>query len=64
MAPIKAMSRTLLDDEDSQHKDGLRKAVWFVKSIGNIFGSRRKEAVSDKVPVNVGSFAKFLKDEF
>ena len=64
MAPIKAMPRTLLDDEESQHKDGLRNVVRFVKRIGNIFGARRKEAVFDKVPVNVGSFANFLKDEF
>ena len=65
MAPIKAISLTLLDDEESQHKDGLRKAIKFLKSIGDLLGGRWrwKDAASVNIPINVGSFAKFLKFE-
>jgi len=66
MAPIKAMSLTLLDDEESQHKDGLRKSISFLKSIGDLLGGRWrwKDAVSENIPINVGSFVQFLKQEF
>merc|ERR1719312_2449633 len=40
MAPIKAMSLTLLDDDDTQHKDGLRQSIKFLKSIGDLLGGR------------------------
>jgi len=52
MTPIKAMSKTLLDDEESQHKDGVRKAVSFMKSLGQLFGARRGEEVFEKFPMN------------
>jgi len=41
MSPIKAMPKTLLDDETSQHEDGVRTAIRFIKMIGNQIGVRK-----------------------
>ena len=64
MAPIKAMSTTLLDDEESQHKDGVRKAISFMKDIGQLLGARKGEKGFEKVPMNLGNFIYPLKYEF
>ena len=64
MAPIKAMPGTLLDDDESQHKDGVRKAVSFMKGVADIFGARRGEDLFEKVTMNLGSFVNPLKYEF
>ena len=64
MAPIKAMSKTLLDDEESQHKDGVRKIVQLMKDMGQLVGLRKGKEVSEKVPLNLGSFDNFIKEEF
>ena len=34
--------RLLLDDEESQHKDGLREVIKNLKSFGTIMGSRQR----------------------
>ena len=64
MVPIKAMPVTLLDDEESQHKDGVRKAISFMKNMGELFGARKGEEVFEKVNMNPGSFVNPLKHEF
>jgi len=64
MTPIKAMPETLLDDEESQHMDGVRKSISFMKGVGDIFGARRGEDVFEKVNMNLGSFVNTLKYEF
>ena len=61
MAPIKAMSVTLLDNQESQYKDGVRKAISFLKGMGQLFGARKDEGFSEKVPMNLGSFVNPLK---
>ena len=63
MAPIKAMPMTLLDDEESQHKDGVRKTIGIMKNIGQSFGAGRGEDVFEKVPMNLVSFVNHLKYE-
>ena len=64
MAPIKAMSMTLIDDQESQHKDGARKVISFMKSMGQIFGVRKGEDVSAKFFMNLESFVHSLRYEF
>jgi len=61
MAPIKAMPMILLDDQESQHKDGVRKTISFLKGMGQLFGARKDEGFSEKVPMNLGSFVNPLK---
>ena len=61
MAPIKAMSKALLDDNESQHKDGVRKPISFMKGMGQLFGTRKDEGFSEKVPMNLVSFVNPLK---
>ena len=50
------MSMTLLDNEESQHNDGVRKVITLMKGIGQLFGTRQEEIVSEKFPMNVGIF--------
>ena len=40
-APVKMFPRQLLDDESSQHKDGVRRVVKAIKTIGEMVGLRR-----------------------
>ena len=42
-APVKTLSRLLLDDETSQHQDGVRSVVRMMKDLANLLGLRRKE---------------------
>ena len=64
MGPIKAMSTTLLEDKGSQHKDGVRKTINFMKGLGQLFGARKGEEIFEKVPLNLGSFVNPMKNEF
>ena len=64
MAPIKAMPNTLLDDQESQHKDGLRKTIRIMKGVGQSFGARKGEDAIEKLPMNVVSFVNHMKYEF
>ena len=64
MAPVKATSKTLLDDEESQHKDGVRKIVQVMKDMGQLVGLRRGEEVFKTVSMNLGSFVSAIKEEF
>ena len=41
LAPVKMFPRQLLDDESSQHKDGVRRVVKAFKTIGEMVGLRR-----------------------
>lgn len=41
-APVKALSRLLLDDETSQHRDGTRAVVAAIKEAGTSLGLRQK----------------------
>jgi len=63
-APIKAMSMTLLDNQESQHKDGERKVVSFMKSMVHLFGIRKGNEIPKNFPMNLGSFANCPKYEF
>ena len=42
LAPVKMFPRLLLDDETSQHEDGVRKSVKMLKEVANRMGLRRK----------------------
>ena len=42
LTPVKMFPRLLLDDEESQHKDGLREVIKNLKSFGTIMGSRQR----------------------
>ena len=42
-APVKAHPQLLLDDETSQHQDGVRSVVRMMKDLGSLLGLRRKE---------------------
>ena len=64
MGPIKAMPTTLLDDQESQHKDGVRKIISFMKGLGQSFGARKGEEIFEKVLMNLGSFVNPMKYEF
>ena len=64
MGPIKGMPTTLLDNQESQHKDGVRKTIIFMKGLGQLFGARKGEEVCEKVLMNLGSFVSPMKIEF
>ena len=42
LAPIKALPRLMLDDETSQHNDGVRTLVDLMKRAGSVIGFKRK----------------------
>ena len=42
LAPVKMFPRLLLDDETSQHQDGVRKSVKMLKEVANRMGLRMK----------------------
>ena len=41
-APVKMFPKFLLDDQHSQHKDGVREVVKMIKMAGETLGLRRK----------------------
>ena len=41
-APVKMFPRILLDNQSSQHKDGVREVVEMMKKVGETLGLRRK----------------------
>ena len=74
MAPVKMFPKLLLDDDNSQHKDGVRKAIKVLKAVGNRMGLRRKvEEQENKVdrdfllpntndaPIIAGTFSKNIE---
>lgn len=42
MIPVKAMPKVLLDDEESQHKDGVRSVVKVLMNLGEMIGARER----------------------
>ena len=42
LAPVKMFSKYLLDNEETQHKDGVRAIVTMLKELGTLFGLRGK----------------------
>ena len=56
-APVKMFPRLLLDDEASQHKDGVREVVKMMKKAGETLGLRRKVEKSDGNNVEKPSFS-------
>lgn len=64
MTPIKMMPRILLDDDESQHKDGVRNVIKLIKGVGRLIGARRKDdIVTKEFPVSlVNSIG--MKSEF
>ena len=41
-APVKMFPRILLENQSSQHKDGVREVVKMIKKLGETLGLRRK----------------------
>jgi len=66
MAPVKAMPMTLLDDHKSQHNDGVRKVISFIKDIGKFIGARRATTPQEIFALKDASLVSFLpvKSEF
>jgi len=56
-APVKMFPRLLLDDEASQHKDGVREVVKMMKKAGETLGLRRKVEKCDGNNLEKPSFA-------
>ena len=52
MGPIKAMANILLDDAQSQHRDGVRTVISIMKSIGTYVGARSAEVKSENSLIN------------
>ena len=46
-APVKMFPKFLLDDQYSQHKDGVREVVKMIKKAGETLGLRRKVEDND-----------------
>ena len=46
-APVKMFPKLLLDDQYSQHKDGVREVVKMIKKAGETLGLRRKVEDND-----------------
>ena len=46
LAPIKMFPRLLLDDQQSQHKDGCRQVIKLVKQLGTATGFRERNQAS------------------
>ena len=63
MAPVKAMPTILLDDEESQHNDGVRQTIRLMKGIGRFVGTRREERKDGNSHINVASFSALMKTE-
>ena len=42
LAPVKMFSKYLLDNEETQHRDGVRAIVKMMKKLGTFLGLRRK----------------------
>ena len=74
MAPVKMFPKLLLDDDNSQHKDGVRKAIKVLKAVGNRMGLRRKEGEQENkvdrdfllpntndAPIIAGTFSKNIE---
>ena len=50
------MPTLLLDDEDSQHKDGVRSYVKMIKKMGEMVGVRRNPSIQKNLKLaSVGS---------
>ena len=66
MAPVKAMPLTLLDDHESQHNDGVRKVISFIKDLGKFIGARRTTTPQQIFALKDASLVSFLpvKSEF
>jgi len=48
MLPAKLMPRVLLDDKESQHKDGVRSLVKVLKQVGKMIGVARQEETNNQ----------------
>ena len=48
-APVKMFPKFLLDDQYSQHKDGVREVVKMIKKAGEALGLRRKVEEEENV---------------
>ena len=47
-APVRMFPRLLLDNETSQHKDGVREVVKMLKKAGHTLGLRRNTVEKDR----------------
>jgi len=50
MLPVKALPLVLLDNEDSQHRDGVRPVVKILKQMGQWIGIRRQQKYTQGLP--------------
>merc|ERR550534_1843505 len=63
MGPVKAIPTILLDDEESQHNDGVRQTIRLMKGIGRFVGTRREERKDGNSHINVARFSDLMKTE-
>jgi len=61
LTPIKVMPRMLLEDDVSQHYDGVRKVVGLIKDIGQLFGTRKEKIITKKFPIDFSTYANDLQ---
>jgi len=71
LAPVKRFPRLLLDDEESQHEDGLRDVVRLMKKMATAVGLRQRNqgekedprgsCPSDKAQLAAGGFSKYVE---
>ena len=50
MYPIKAAPTFLLDNDQSQHKDGVRSVVKLIKHAGEWIGTRKQKGKKNELP--------------
>ena len=52
MKPVKTLPSILLDNEESQHKDGVRGVVTIFKKVGELLGTRKQKRTDNgHVPI-------------
>ena len=64
MLTVKAMPLLLLDNEDSQHRDGVRPVVKVLKQLGRWVGIRRHKKSTQALPELTFGEDRYLTDSF
>jgi hypothetical protein len=54
MKPVKAWPSILLNNEESQHKDGVRGVIKIIKKVGELLGTRKQKSTDHGHLPNVG----------
>ena len=64
MLPVKALPLLLLDNEESQHRDGVRAVVKVLKKLGRWIGIRRQQKYTQGQSVLTFGEDRHLADYF